>query len=171
MPCSSICARMSESKERLNRSLRAIYSNSWLLQGMNLFSFSTIPKSFISVLFSPKILSFFKKLSTMNRRSGLFRSSIEHSCAMIYRFFILRSIYRSSAKFSSKWKATNNTFSCFFTMIASFRSSLRICSPISSYSGVPFAFSICSIFTLNSFTLRIYRLISCSIILIVVSPI
>ena len=155
IPCSSIYARMSESNDKLNNSLNAIWSNSWLLHGINLLSFSTIPSSFISVLFSPKMLSFFRKFNTMNRRSGLFRSNIEQSCAMIDRFFILRSIWRSSARLRRRWKATNRTFSYFLTMMANFRSSLRICSPIYWYSGVPCFASISSIFVLNSLTLRI----------------
>ena len=133
IPYSSICYLISESNERLKRSRRAICKSSWLLHGMNRFSLSTIPHSFISILFSPKILSFLRKLSTMKRRSGLFRSSIEINYEMICLFFILRSIYKSSARFRSKWNATNNTFSCFLTITANLRSSLRMCSASSSY--------------------------------------
>ena len=154
IPYSSIYCLISESKERLKRRRSAICRSSWLLHGINRFSLSTIPQSFISVLFSPKILSFLRKFSTMNRRSGLLRSSIEISCEMICRFFILRSIYKSSARFSSRWNATNNTFSCFFTITANLRSSFRICSAISSYSGLPLTISISSILVLNSFTRR-----------------
>ncbi len=122
-PASLICILISASNERLNNSLRAIYNNSWLLQGMKRVSFSASPRSFISVLFSPKMLNFFKKLRTMKRRSGLFLSSIAMSWPIIALFFILRSIYRSSARLSNKWKATNRTFSYFLTITASFFSS------------------------------------------------
>ena len=84
-----------------------------LLQGMNRFNFSIMPWSFISFLFSPKILSFFKKFKTMKRRSGLFLSSIAISKYITFLFFIFLSICKFSAKLRSKWNATKSTFSCF----------------------------------------------------------
>lgn len=138
---------------------------------MNLLSLSMTPYSFISVLLSPKIESFFKKLSTMNNKSGLFLSSIASRDWIIYLFFIFLSIYKSSAKFRSKWKATKRTFSCFLIMIASLFSSFFMYKTSSSYSSYPSFCYISLVFCLNSLTLTMYLLISCSMILIVVSPI
>lgn len=94
------------------------------MQGINLFNFSIMPNSFISFLFSPKILSFFKKFKTMKSKSGLFLSSIDIKSPITYLFFIFLSICKSSAKFKSKWYATKRTFSYFliiFYIISKFK--------------------------------------------------
>ena len=142
-----------------------------MLHGMNRFSFSIIPSSFISFLFSPKIDNFFKKFRTMKSRSGLFRSSMDIKRVMICLFFILRSIWRSSARLSSKWNATKRTFSYFLIIMASFFLSLTSSSEAYSYCSDPFISSNFIAFCLYSRTLTTYLLISWSMILIVVSPI
>ena len=153
MPCSFICIRISGSKERLKRILRAIWRRSWLLHGINLFSFSTIPSSFISFLFSPKMLIFLIKFMTIKSKSGLFLSIITSSKLMIYLFFIFLSICNSSAIFKSKWNATNNIFSYFLTIVPNFFSSFLSFSFIASKSSVLFIVWSCSAFSLNSLTL------------------
>ena len=130
-----------------------------------------MPKSFISFLLSPKIDSFFRKLRIMNSKSGLFLSIMLIRSYMIPLFFIFLSICKSSAKFSNKWKATNRTFSYFFIIIANFLSSYFTISRISSYLSVPWAFWSSSILALYSLILTTYLFFSCSMILIVVSPI
>ena len=75
----------------------------------------------------------------MNSRSGLFLSSIDKSWMMICLFFIFLSIWRSSARFNKRWKATKRTFSCFLIITANFFSSFLIIAAISSYWGLPAA--------------------------------
>lgn len=109
------------------------------MHGINLLIFSIIPYSFISVLLSPKIDSFFKKLSTMNKRSGLFLSIIVTSNPIMLRFFIFLSICKSSAKLSKRWNATKSTFSYLLIIRDSYLSSFLRIAAISSYYGVPVA--------------------------------